>query len=98
MKNNANNGIWLVNSPSVIDSTQFLSQNLSTVLVGAKAVYVWGGSPQISNSNFDSNSYGIYVDVWHGPDGDIAATPDYSQGNTFANSKVGDIFCVPPIP
>ncbi len=94
IQKNANNGIWLINSPSVIDNVQFLEQKTSTVLLPAKAIYVQGGSPTIKNSNFEDNTYGIYIDSWHNPDTgeDISGTPDYSENNQFKDNELGDIF------
>ncbi len=97
IQKNANNGIWLVNSPSVIDNVQFLEQKTSTVSLPAKAIYVQGGSPIIKNSNFENNSYGIYIDGWHNPDTgeDVLGTPDYSENNKFLGGEIKDIF--PPV-
>jgi|GEM_PF-2213806 hypothetical protein len=97
IQKNANNGIWLVNSPSIIDSVTFLEQKTSTVSIPAKGVYVQGGSPIIKNSDFENNSYGMYLDTWHNPDTgeDIAATPDYSENNQFNANELGDVFAVP---
>lgn len=73
---------------------QFLEQKKSTVLFPAKGIYIQGGSPIIKNSNFQKNTYGIYIDGWHGPDGDILAAPDYSENNKFKDNELGEIFTV----
>lgn len=84
---NANNGVWLVNSASTIDA--------STLLKNDKALYAQGGSPVISNSDFESNSYGVYMALWHPEAGDdVAANPDLEH-NQFSNNSSADIFPVP---
>ena len=101
IQKNANNGVWLANSPSVIDGVQFLEHTKSTVSLPAKAVYVQGGSPIIKNSSFQNNNYGIYIKSWQNPDTgeNIAGAPDYSEGNEFSGNNT-DIYPIPiePLP
>ncbi len=97
----ANNGVWLQNSPSVIDGVQFVENTRSTIESSdAKALYVQGGSPIIANSHFENNMYGIYMDSWHNPDTgeDVEVTPDYSQNNTFLGNQIADIWPIPFFP
>ena len=90
---NANNGVWLVNSLSTIDSVQFLEHNTSTVLLEAKGIYIQGGSPAVKNSSFKNNYYGIYVDKWHNDEigKDILGIP-VLDNNKFEGSVIADIF------
>jgi hypothetical protein len=52
----------------------------------AKAIYIQGGSPEIKNSRFQSQVYGIYKDQ--------AATPNL-ENNTFMDSDITDIYTEP---
>ncbi len=91
LENNANSGLWLINSSSVIDSVRFLNH--------AKAVYIQGGSPEIKNSYFENQDYGVYEDSWADGQGNIIfPTPNLHaeegdpEQNTFVASKKADIF------
>ncbi len=96
VQKNANNGVWLINSPSFIDSVQFLEHSISTVLIPAKAIYVQGGSPTIKNSKFTNNYYGIYIE-------NILGTP-ILENNEFEGTIhktldiPDDIYYVNPLP
>jgi hypothetical protein len=83
---NKNSGLWLINSPSIIDSVSFFNHKLAIDGQVAKAIYIQGGSPEIKNSRFQSQVYGIYKDQ--------AATPNL-ENNTFMDSDVTDIYTTP---
>ncbi len=104
IQKNANNGIWLINSLSIIDSVQFLEHSISTVTLPAKAIYVQGGSPNIKNSKFTNNYYGIYIDDWQKLLEDntvetILGTP-VLENNEFEEriEKEKDVYYVVPSP
>jgi hypothetical protein len=95
IKNNVNNGVWLVNSPSIIESTQFLGNKSVNGSPVANGVFINGGGPEIKQSNFDDNDYGIYMNDL----GDISCTPNLHatdpadpDQNTFGINIKKDIY------
>lgn len=74
LEKNDNVAMDLVNSNSVIDSVQFLQNNSWS----GYGILVQGGSPEIKNSYFGENKYGIYKNKWN----DIFPTPVLNN-NTF---------------
>ena len=94
LQDNNNNGLWLTNSNSTIDSVKFINHNQFNSVMKANAIYLQGGSPNINNSNFENNTYGIYLDVYSDPAvGNVLATPNITD-NTFTNSEIADIYSV----
>ena len=97
---NSNCGIFLENSGSVIDGVQFFNHKET----GAAAVAIQGGSPEIKNSNFQTQSYGIYKSNWINPDTAevVPPTPNLHdldpadpEKNLFTDSIVADIYTAP---
>lgn len=70
IEKNENNGLYLVNSASTVDSTKILENNLPaspfTAGVSVDVSSVSGGSPTISNSDFENNYYGIFASIFSG--------------------------------
>ena len=93
VQKNANNGVWLINSLSVIDSVQFSEHIISTANFDAKAIYIQGGSQEVKNSYFKNNYYGIYIDNWHNDETgeDVLGNP-VLDNNQFEGSIKADIF------
>ncbi|MCX6721077.1 MAG: DUF5011 domain-containing protein [Candidatus Staskawiczbacteria bacterium] len=94
---NKNSGVWLINSPAtMIDTVQFLNHRTASDGRVAKAVYIQGGSPEIKNSHFQAQSYGIYKDSASTPNLHTA-DPDDPEKNTFMDTDVagGDIYTEP---
>jgi len=90
--NNANNGLWLVNSPSVVDNVQFADHIYKTVGLDPKGIFVEGGTPTIENSLFKNNTYGIYIDNFYTGNGQyIPGNPTF-ENNQFDGSIKLDIF------
>lgn len=91
---NPPNGVWLTNSQSVIDNVQFSDNKTQPWGLTAKAVYVEGGSPEIKNSSFQNQTYGIYEDEWTDPGNGtlVCPAPTGIETDTFSNSDVQDIF------
>ena len=76
LENNANNGVFLINSNSIIDSVKFLNHKVKENGVdSAKAIHVQGGLGEVKKSEFQSQEYGIYLDKWHDPDADTDILP-----------------------
>ncbi len=99
VEKNVNNGLWLVGSQSIVDSVQFLEHNQSTVSLDAKAVYVQGGKPEIKNSFFKNNYYGIYIDDWKDADGKTIIGEPILDKNDFSEGNIKeDIHYVNPPP
>ena len=75
IEKNKNNGLYLVNSASIISSVQILDNNTPSAPITA-GIRVDDGSPTISNADFERNYYGIYV---------LSGTPAFS-GYSFGSS------------
>ena len=99
VQKNKNNGLTLINSDSVIDSVQFWNHTEAEWPSEAKAVYIQGGKPEIKNSHFQTNYYGIYMTQWTDPDTGLNIYPEPNlhtlnpldpEANTFMDSwKIG---------
>lgn len=78
---NKNNGIWLINSNSVVDNVRFYNHRIGEFSMPAKAINIQGGSPEIKNSYIENQTIGIYLDSLtanlHTSD------PDDPEKNTF---------------
>lgn len=100
IERNANNGLWLINSPSIIDFVQILDNKLSRWSWDpekGKGIYIEGGSPTITNSSFGRNYYGIYMQRWFDENGvEVLANPILG-GNVFEDNSF-DIWPSPPSP
>lgn len=90
IENTLYNGIWLVNSSSVIDNVSVLKtesvQNYD-VFFGGKGILVEGGSPQITNSYFRENRYGIYANQWADEENNIYPSYPTIQANNFERNE-----------
>lgn len=62
VEKNENDGLYLVNSASVVDSAKILDNNIPAGPITA-GIRIDGGSPTISNSDFERNYYGIFTDL-----------------------------------
>jgi len=100
IERNLNNGLLLINSPSIIDTDQILDNKTSSYPWPpdeGKGITINGGSPTITNSNFERNHYGIYIGSWY--DGDrevwVPAVPYIDAANTFTDNDF-DIWPEPP--
>jgi len=98
---NQNNGLWLINSNSVIDNVKFLNHTevQQDWPIKARAVYIQGGNPEIKNSYFETQAYGIYLDKWLAEDGteispkvNLHESPDDPDKNIFLYSDIFDFF------
>jgi len=99
IEKNKNNGLWLANSPSIIDSSYFQDQTD----IEEKGIYVQGGNSDliIKNSNISNNYYGIYVTTWPDVDNAIFWVNFYVNNNTVsgnAKENVWDTENPPPGP
>ncbi|MBI2050004.1 MAG: lamin tail domain-containing protein [Candidatus Staskawiczbacteria bacterium] len=96
IEKNANKGLWLTNSTSIIDSNQFTNQDS----VGYKGIYMQGGNPQIKNSNILNNYYGLYVERWLDVDNTEFWTNFFLSSNNIINNIWADIWDIdnPPPP
>jgi len=103
---NQNHGIWLQNSNSVIDNVKFFNHTTAQYAGDAKAIYIQGGSPEVKNSYFDKQTYGIILDKWVDPETtkEFLPTANLHQGildtekNTFINTEQFDVFDLTIIP
>ncbi|TSC95173.1 MAG: parallel beta-helix repeat-containing protein [Parcubacteria group bacterium Licking1014_1] len=103
---NANNGLWLINSLSIVDSAQFAEHIKPDLPQEPKAVFIQGGSPEIKNSRFQDNYYAIYINKWSDSEGiNFYPMPNLHtldlfdpEKNTFMNSLKLDIFDASIIP
>ena len=100
IQDNAQNGFLLVNSPSVIDSVQFLDNKAVNGGNSASGVNIQEGSPEVKNSHFDDNDYGIYINDTGNP-----STPNLHNidpadpmQNTFGTNIIKDIYDNNPQP
>jgi len=87
---NANNGVWLIESASsVIDKVQFFEHRIPSE--NASAVLIQGGTPEIKNSHFQGQVYGIYKNTC--PMANLhTSDPEDPEKNTFMDSSIMDIF------
>ena len=90
---NANNGLWLVNSSSVIDNVDFENHLIETTGQDPRGILVQGGKPEIKNSLFKNNYYGIYLKTWTDPatGKEIPAEP-VLENNEFDHNLAGDVY------
>ncbi|HLD70780.1 MAG TPA: lamin tail domain-containing protein [Negativicutes bacterium] len=100
--NNANAGVWLVNSASVVDAVAFGNHQTTSIyglFADAKAIYVQGGAPEIKNSEFTDNWYGIFIDDLLQDDGTVITGAPAMENNQFSGSIREDVHYVhPPTP
>ncbi len=89
IEQNKNIGLRLVNSLSMVDFATFLYQDTENdVQYKSRAVYVLGGAPTVKNSDFENNTYGIYIDqLAASPAGDAAPSTPVIENNTFENNN-----------
>lgn len=86
---NANKGLWLINSPSVIDGVEFLVHKTADVDSNARALLVQGGAPEVKNSWFRHNYYGIYIEDWQNSQtGDLVPGAPVMDNNQFEDNVV----------
>ena len=89
IEKNINRGIWLINSPSIIDSVNILD-NIGTTYNPTgygKGIEVQGGSPTVINSNIAGNYYGLYLSDWYDEINGITvpATPNIENTDYSVN-------------
>ena len=97
---NQNHGVWLRNSNSVIDNVKFFNHTTTqNEWAKADAIYIQGGSPEIKNSYFDRQTYGIYLDKYVAEDGteiypkaNLHADEFDLEPNIFVNTEKHNIF------
>jgi len=101
VENNKNRVLVLVNSNSVIDNVKFLNNTDSSWPSNqhqSRAIDVRGGAPQIKNSFFKKNYYGIYIGDFENPTtGETILGAPILENNQFEENSV-DIFPVPVPP
>jgi len=90
IEKNINRGLWLINSPSIIDSVNILD-NIGTTYNPTgygKGIEVQGGSPTIIDSNITGNYYGLYLSDWYDEVNEITvpATPIIENTDYSVNS------------
>lgn len=106
IQNNRNNGLLLINSSSVVDSVQFSGHKIPDFPKESRAVFIQGEKPEIKNSSFQDNYYGIYLNKWTDIDTGLDIYPEAElhliepdfQANTFTGSLKLDIFDASIIP
>ena len=101
LHDNQNNGLWLINSNSVIDNVKFYNHTAREEFIGqAKAIFIQGGSPEVKNSYFEKQTFGIYLDKYIDSDGKeilqkaiLHREADDSEKNIFVDTTTiaGDI-------
>ncbi len=84
-ENNLNKGLFLVNSSSEIESSQFLNMQESSPNTGFNAVgiSVLGGADIIKDCYFKENNYGITVENWNDENGEVFNSQVLIQNNNF---------------
>ncbi|MBI3631467.1 MAG: lamin tail domain-containing protein [Candidatus Staskawiczbacteria bacterium] len=93
IEKNLQSGVSLLNSSSVIDAVNFLDNE---VVPGydprdGEGVFIQGGNPQIMNSYFKRNVYGIKMQSWWNSENkEFPPLPTF-ENNTFENNTF-DIF------
>ena len=102
VENNLWNGILLINSSSIIDNVNFLEHKRIESYgnyYGGEGVYIQGGSPQITNSYFDGNAYGVYINNWWDLAGILFSASPSLLNNSFGGNIIADIWDVnnPPL-
>ncbi|MBU2540225.1 lamin tail domain-containing protein [Patescibacteria group bacterium] len=89
--NNKGTGLMLTNSLSIIDNVQFLDHNNTEMFpfLEPKAIYIKGNNPEIKNSYFKGNYYGIYITDWYDSEKseNIAARPLIENNNFIENTR-----------
>ena len=106
LQNNRNSGLLLINSLSIVNNVQFLGHTKPDLPKEPKAVYIQGGKPEIKNSHFQDNYYGIFMNKWTNPDtgldiyseAELHLIPLDPEANTFTNISKLDIFDASIIP
>ncbi|MDP2741381.1 MAG: lamin tail domain-containing protein [bacterium] len=106
LENNANNGLWLINSSSIVDNIQLSGHIKPDYPKESKAVYIQGGKPEVKNSRFQDNYYGVYMNKWTDPDtgldvnseAELHLIPLDPLANAFTGSLKLDIFDASIIP
>ena len=103
LHDNQNHGVWLLNSNSIIDNVKFLNHT-AVQFSGTKAnaIYIQGGSPEVKNSYFEKQSYGIFLAKWPNPETGTEILPNPKlhteegdpEKNIFRDTEIpgGDIF------
>ncbi len=71
IEKNSNNGLRLIDSHSIVDSVRFLENKTAEWPSAAKAIYIEGENPEIRNSYFKDNKYGIFITHWYDSEKDI---------------------------
>jgi hypothetical protein len=91
---NLNRGLYLINSSSTVDSTEFSEQNIADMgsIVDPSGIHILGGNPHITNSYFKDNSYGIVIENWSDGTGNIVTTGAHIENNNFENNLVTAIY------
>lgn len=89
VEKNGNRGLWLINSPSEISSTQFSEQNTSDPLLGSGfAIQISGSTPSITNNYFSNNYSTILIGDFSDPVLGNSARPIIKNNNFENNWKV----------
>ncbi len=96
-ENNANTGLWLVDSSSIIDGAVFENHQITSIyglFAEAKGIYVQGGAPEIKNSQFTDNWYGIFIDDPQQDDGTVITATPVMENNQFSGNIREDVHYV----
>jgi hypothetical protein len=89
---NAGCGLGLINSLSVVDAVEFSDNTSSNLTSEARALWVQGNAPEIKNSIFKNNYYGIYQeDFKNEATGETVPFAPTLENNQFKNNII-DIF------
>jgi len=102
VEKNLKTGLSLLNSSSVIDNVNFLDNEIVPGYepYGGEGIHVQGGNPQIVNSYFKGNNYGIFVDNWLDSNNILFLANVSLLNNLFGGNTISDIWDVnnPPPP
>lgn len=102
VEKNLKTGLLLINSSSVIDNVNFLDHEIVPGYepYGGEGIYVQGGNPQIVNSYFKGNNYGVFIDNWIDSNNILFLANASFLNNNFLGNILADIWDVnnPPEP
>jgi hypothetical protein len=102
LRDNQNNGLYLINADAVIDAVVFKNHTeVGYPGASANAIHIKGGKTETKNSYFENQTFGIYLEKWTDsdgneiiPDANLHTESDDPEKNIFVNiiTPGGDIF------